>query len=284
MYGDAQRLRQVLINLVSNALRFTEHGSVTVRLGADPVTRIPTRIDVVDTGIGIPRERQAAIFEPFEQADRGTARRYGGTGLGLAISRSLCEMMGYRLEVQSEPGVGSTFSIVFPTRHVNHHRDTCADGTPRANGAFAGPDAPPLALVVDDDPDSRVLLGHLLEEYGCRVVSAVSAADGLRLAREQHPSVITVDLIMPAMGGWEMVERLQADPALRDASVIVVSIVASEESRPGMEHVQRLDKPVSRDELFAALAQTPAARAAARTQLETPAPSQYRGVRNGASA
>ncbi|HEY7894084.1 MAG TPA: PAS domain S-box protein [Gemmatimonadaceae bacterium] len=109
---DAQRIRQVLINLVGNALKFTAHGSVSVHVRADAATGRPTRIDVIDTGIGIPADRQQKIFEAFEQADVGTARRYGGTGLGLAISRALCQLMGYSLDLRSEPGAGSTFSIV----------------------------------------------------------------------------------------------------------------------------------------------------------------------------
>jgi PAS domain S-box-containing protein len=115
---DPQRLKQVLINLIANALKFTSQGTVTVAVHADPVTCTPVRIDVIDTGIGIPEERLARIFEAFEQADRTTARRYGGTGLGLSISRGLCDHLGYRLTVQSEVGRGSTFSIHLQTADV----------------------------------------------------------------------------------------------------------------------------------------------------------------------
>ena len=110
--ADPSRLRQVLVNLVSNALRFTRRGSVTIRVVTDPVTDVPVRIEVVDTGIGIPLDRQAAVFEAFEQADTSTGREFGGTGLGLAISRSLCELMGFQLTLASTPNVGSTFSVV----------------------------------------------------------------------------------------------------------------------------------------------------------------------------
>ena len=109
---DPAKLLQVLTNLIGNAIKFTERGSVVVRVMADPASRRPERIDVIDTGIGIPRERQQAIFDAFEQADSSTARQFGGTGLGLAVSKSLCDLLGYELEVQSEPGVGSVFSIV----------------------------------------------------------------------------------------------------------------------------------------------------------------------------
>ena len=109
---DAERLKQVLFNLVGNALKFTPQGEVTIRVDAEPGSHRPLRIEVCDTGIGIPPDRLGAIFEPFQQADSSTARQYGGTGLGLAISRSLCELLGYRLEVESVVGQGSTFRIV----------------------------------------------------------------------------------------------------------------------------------------------------------------------------
>jgi len=108
---DPAKLLQVLTNLIGNAIKFTERGSVVVRVIAERASRRPERIDVVDTGIGIPRDRQLAIFDAFEQADGSTARQYGGTGLGLAVSKSLCDLMGYRLDVESEPGVGSVFRV-----------------------------------------------------------------------------------------------------------------------------------------------------------------------------
>ena len=110
---DAGKLKQILLNLIGNAAKFTEQGSVTVRVKIEPDTCRPTRIEVIDTGIGIPSERLETIFERFQQGDNSMARKYGGSGLGLAISRALCEIMGYRLEVSSEVGKGSTFSLHF---------------------------------------------------------------------------------------------------------------------------------------------------------------------------
>jgi len=124
---DAAKLLQVLTNLIGNAIKFTERGRVTVRVSADPGSERPTRIDVVDTGIGIPADRQEAIFGAFEQADGSTAREYGGTGLGLALSRAFCDLMGYHLEVKSEVGVGSVFSVVL----TSSADDMAPGGAPR---------------------------------------------------------------------------------------------------------------------------------------------------------
>jgi signal transduction histidine kinase len=114
-YTDATKLRQILLNLIGNALKFTPRGQVTVRVESDPVTQQPRRIDVIDTGVGIPAEQLAGIFERFRQADNSITRRYGGTGLGLTIARALCQLLGYQLTVHSEVDKGSTFSIVIPT-------------------------------------------------------------------------------------------------------------------------------------------------------------------------
>src|SRR2546426_4449622 len=111
---DASKLKQVIINLIGNALKFTERGSVTVRIEVALQSRQPKRIEVIDTGIGIPPDRLAAVFEAFQQADSGTARKYGGTGLGLTISKALCELMGYQIAVSSEVGKGTTFSVELP--------------------------------------------------------------------------------------------------------------------------------------------------------------------------
>jgi two-component system cell cycle sensor histidine kinase PleC len=112
-YTDASKLRQVLLNLVGNALKFTPRGQVTIRVESDPVTQQPRRIDVIDTGIGIPAEQLADIFEYFQQADNSLTRHYGGTGLGLTIAHSLCQLLGYQLTVHSEMDKGSTFSVIF---------------------------------------------------------------------------------------------------------------------------------------------------------------------------
>jgi PAS domain S-box-containing protein len=269
--ADATKLKQVLINLVGNALKFTERGSVTVAVVADtPGSLRPSRIDVIDTGIGIPAEKLETIFEAFRQADAGTERKYGGTGLGLTISRALCQLMGYRLVVCSEVGRGSTFSILLtsqarpPLRHRRLMGDS-ATGLPSRAVEQPAADTQKLRdkliLVIDDEADSRVLLTQYLVSCGCRVVTAHGGDEGLRKAQEVRPDLITLDLHMPEIHGREVLQRLRDDPASASIPVLVVSIVASDHGDlkwlgegQGHGRVELLDKPLTQDSLTAALA------------------------------
>ena len=368
---DSAKLKQVIINLVGNALKFTHEGSVTVRLELAPDGRTPVAVSVVDTGIGIPAERLDAIFEAFQQAEAGTSRKYGGTGLGLALSRSICLLMGYDLIVESEVEKGSTFKIVLGERALRpgkmddeeappaaEEAGRAAAGAERAGAEAAGavsagsragrakaaapgaagsrvafpvagaePQAPqdgrsaqredgpsqpgdgraagddgrtagddgraagedrrsagedrrsasPAArstaadgadaatrpprehargrqgykvLVVDDEKDSRVLIGHYLEEFGCHVLTANSGEDGITAAREHAPDLITLDLIMPGMTGWEMLKRLKGDSELRHIPVVVVSVVAGEGRGRLLGAVDLVTKPFEREDLL----------------------------------
>lgn len=258
---DAARLRQVVVNLVGNAIKFTERGTVTVRVGPQPGERGRVRIEVIDTGIGITADKIEAIFEPFQQADVSTHKRYGGTGLGLAITRGLVELLGHRLEVESEPGVGSTFRLI--VRRTPRMAGTPSTiRTPRGGHpehvpavTSTAPQTPlveahdALVLVIDDDPDAQVLLGHALEEMGCRVMTTGTGRDGLRLAAELMPDLVLLDLLMPEMGGEEVLRRFRESRVLRDIPVAIVSIVASERASHLDGAVAVLDKPASRGDL-----------------------------------
>lgn len=317
---DSAKLKQVIINLVGNALKFTHDGSVTVRVDVGPDGSTPTAIAVQDTGIGIPDDRLEAIFEAFQQAEAGTSRKYGGTGLGLAISRSICLLMGYDLIVESELGEGSTFSIVMGERakraREKYEGEAAgegqedrprsaddADGTeavaedgerPSEEVAGAADQAPVqateerepdevgegdedegeeqpeeeeaapaptpsqrmrdfLVLVVDDEKDSRVLMTHYLEDFGCRVVTATNGQEGIEAAREHCPDLITLDLMMPGMTGWEALKELKADPELRQIPVVVVSIVAGEGRGRLLGAVDLVTKPFEREDLLRVL-------------------------------
>jgi CheY-like chemotaxis protein len=282
---DSAKLKQVIINLVGNALKFTEQGSVTVRLDLASDRKTPVAISVVDTGIGIPADRLEAIFEAFQQADAGTSRKYGGTGLGLTLSRSICQLMGYDLIVESELGRGSTFKIVMGERAARpvKEKETDTRGetkteikavapgdamAARANGSGVvtapAADAPTAKagrqgmhdlkiLVVDDEKDSRLLIAHYLEEFGCKVVTAAGGEQGIQLAREQAPDLITLDLMMPGMTGWEVLKRMKGDPDLKRIPIVIVSVLANEGKESLVGAVDLVAKPFEREDLLRVL-------------------------------
>jgi signal transduction histidine kinase/CheY-like chemotaxis protein len=292
---DPARLRQVLINLVGNAVKFTERGQVLVTVDVTGETARPARIRVVDTGVGIPEERLGAIFDAFEQAESSTARKYGGTGLGLPISKALCELLGYTLAVNSRVGSGTEFIIDLTPDGA------AADGAQEAAVPAGGIDREPgrerLVLIVDDEADSRILLTHYVEEFGCRAIATHSAASALTLARELKPDLITLDLMMPGLNGWDVLAELKQDPELAAIPVVVVSIVAQESRATVLGAIDMLQKPVERKTLFAVLRRNLGERRArvlvvddspdARTLLEeliAPLASEVRTAANGQEA
>jgi signal transduction histidine kinase/DNA-binding response OmpR family regulator len=264
---DAAKLKQVLINLVGNAIKFTEKGRVTVRVVADPATGRPTRIDVADTGIGIPTERLGQIFEAFQQADPSTARKFGGTGLGLTISQALCQLLGYRIEVASEVNKGSTFRIILVRPSEPLPAGTGSDARAarplkpsttwhgRSLEEWSGLRTR-VVLVIDDEPDARLLLTHFIEECGYRVITAGSGEEGLRMAREVQPDLITLDLLMPRMDGWQVLSAIKTDPQIAHIPVVVISVVAREKKGTVFGAVEVLQKPVTREELLPVLKRT----------------------------
>ncbi len=286
--ADSAKLKQVIVNLLGNALKFTETGEIVVRATIEEGTSTPATVEIQDSGIGIPPERLGAIFEAFQQAEAGTARQFGGTGLGLTISRSMCLLMGYDLTVESEVGKGTTFAIEFtgglesvqqPERDVEAEEgaepseegaESTGDGAPAEVGAPEGDGGTPVpdagapvrpqgeiqhfkVLVIDDEVDSRVLMQHYLGEFGCEVLEAASGAEGMAMAREHRPDLITLDLQMPEMDGWEVLRRLKADAEVKDIPVVVVSIVASEGRGRLLGAIDLLNKPVDRTHLLRVL-------------------------------
>jgi PAS domain S-box-containing protein len=263
IHADSGKLKQVLINLVGNALKFTESGEVVVRIETEADGRTPARIMVRDTGVGIPEDRLEAIFEAFQQADAGTTRKFGGTGLGLTISRSLCTLMGYDLTAESTVGEGSVFTI-------DLGRPPAIPDESAMEGVQGELDAPwtPLGLeeagrlkgrkvlVVDDEVDARAILSHYLEGLSCRVVTASDGVEGLEVARKERPDLITLDLMMPRMDGWQMLRALKDDPELREIPVVVVSMATREGAGHFLGAVDLLDKPVDREALIRVLGRT----------------------------
>ncbi|MEP6619852.1 MAG: PAS domain S-box protein [bacterium] len=251
---DWARMKQVIINLVGNALKFTESGEVVVTVEVD-ADDFPRHLKVRDTGIGIPKNRLDAIFNVFEQAESMTARRFGGTGLGLAISRSLCDLMGHHLDVNSVEGAGTTMDIRLgdPARAPRRSSPRSMPAIPAdPAGRPSLHDAEgsvPTVLVVDDDADARHRLGELIEEAGYRVVYAGTGIEALRMSRELAPAMVFLDLMLPRISGFDVLRILQADEELKRTPVVIVSAVGSESRTALGGATAILDKPVEPEQI-----------------------------------
>jgi len=247
--ADLTKLRQSLFNLLSNASKFTEDGTVTLAVNRerrDDGDRI--MIAVTDTGIGIKEDKLEHVFEEFSQADDSTSRDFGGTGLGLPISRRFCRMMGGDISVTSDFGVGSTFTIELPAQvdALEAARASAPSEDPKIDVTDAG--ERPI-LVIDDDADSRDLLRRTIEADGHTVALAPGGEEGLELARELRPSLITLDVMMPGLDGWAVLRQLKADPKLREIPVIMVTIEGQKDLGYTLGAVEHLTKPVDREML-----------------------------------
>ncbi|HEX6807613.1 MAG TPA: response regulator [Gemmatimonadaceae bacterium] len=245
--SDLTRVRQVLLNLLSNASKFTEHGRITLeaeRSGAAVVLRVS------DTGIGMTPEQMAKLFEPFSQADTTTSRKYGGTGLGLAITRRFCELMGGDVSVESDMGRGSTFTVRLPM-----DASLPLGEAPVAAPAAAAPGGvEPAArgaavLIIDDDPAARAITRRVLAREGYEVIEAGDGETGLRLARERRPALITLDVLMPGMDGWAVLAALKADPDIAGIPVILQTIVEDRNMGFALGAAEYLTKPIERKRL-----------------------------------
>jgi signal transduction histidine kinase/DNA-binding response OmpR family regulator len=258
MHADVTKVRQCLFNLLSNACKFTERGTIRLRVTREPVAgRDVVRFQVSDSGIGMTPEQMDNLFEAFAQAHASTARKYGGTGLGLALSRHFCRRMGGDITVSSAPSRGSTFTMELPAEVVEAAPAGIAPvaSTPapsKTAAVDAAYDATPI-LVIDDDPDVRQLLQrHLLAE-GFRVLTAAGGEEGLRIAREVLPRAITLDVMMPGMDGWSVLSELKKDPRLAQIPVLLCTILDDKNLGFALGASEFLTKPVDRSQLVALL-------------------------------
>jgi GAF domain-containing protein/DNA-binding response OmpR family regulator/anti-sigma regulatory factor (Ser/Thr protein kinase) len=256
--ADQIRVRQALLNLASNANKFTEKGTVTIAAqpqrngGRDWIT-----IAVTDTGIGMTEQQLGRLFQEFSQADASTTRKYGGTGLGLVISRRFCQMMGGDITVDSQPGKGSTFTIRLP-RIVQTGDGPLSDAHgrkhPKPVDSIAADAEAPLIVVVDDDVTVRELVERHLERSGFAVVTAGGGQEGLRLVRELRPAAVTLDIMMPDLDGWTVLAAIKGDPALASTPVVLMSMVDQKNRGYALGAADYLVKPVDRTKLVETLA------------------------------
>jgi CheY-like chemotaxis protein len=282
--SDSKRLQQILKNLLSNAFKFTAQGSVSMNVrhatsGWSPDHPVlaaaggAVAFTVADTGIGIAPEKQKLIFEAFQQADAGTSRKYGGTGLGLAISRELANLLGGEIRLVSRPGEGSRFTLYLPMAYTGPARDVAPSG---GAGALNAPVAVPVLavakteevvaddreeiragdstlLIAEDDPHyARILLG-IARGKGFKGIVASRGQQALALAREYRPTAVTLDVFLPDMLGWTVLNNLKLDPATRHIPVQMLSV--AEERQHGLAHgaFSYLVKPATTGELEQAL-------------------------------
>ncbi|MBI1842572.1 MAG: response regulator, partial [Verrucomicrobia bacterium] len=285
--SDPKRLQQILKNLLSNAFKFTSHGQVAMKVQLvksgwsldHPILRFAQNavaIDVADSGIGIPADKQRLIFEAFQQADAGTSRKYGGTGLGLAISRELASLLGGEIKLVSTPGLGSTFTLYLPLSYAGPARAVTAPVTSETRQVAPPSSTVPVLtiakaeesvaddrdeieegetvlLIVEDDPHyARVLLG-LARDKGFKGIVANRGQAALSLARQYRPTAVTLDVFLPDMLGWTVLNNLKLDPATRHIPVQMLSV--EEERQHGLSHgaFSYLVKPTTTEDLERAL-------------------------------
>ncbi|QZZ18882.1 response regulator [Leptothermofonsia sichuanensis E412] len=278
LFTDPKRLQQILRNLLSNALKFTEQGSVTVQISRTTIEQIAFAVS--DTGIGIPPDKQQIIFEAFQQVDGTTSRRYGGTGLGLSISLQLSRLLGGRIELVSQPEQGSTFTLYLPERYSGAHSagGEVASGESHpphsiqaAGGGFPAPEErspvplrslPPLPTDIEDDranlqPDDQVLLVieddisfarillDMAHRQGFKVLIALQGHAGITLAQQCLPQAITLDLHLPDMEGFTVLEQLKDNPATRHIPIHILTVDDQQQREFQMGAIAHIQKPVS---------------------------------------
>ena len=241
MISDGMRVRQCLINLMSNAVKFTQGGLVTLRITRRGRWNV---FEVEDDGIGMSENQQQRIFAEFTQGDTTTTRRFGGTGLGLTLTRRFTEMLGGAISVRSTKGEGSTFTLELPDLALSPERGAAlaaktAEMTPGDR----------IILAVDDDPDVIELVSRILERDGFRVAAALDGVQALELAERLQPCAILLDVVLPGMSGWEVLSRLKAHPKLQEIPVLMLSTIDDRTRGLSLGAHEYMVKPIDRGKL-----------------------------------
>ncbi len=252
MRADITKVRQILFNLLSNACKFTDRGAISVDVDQSTEEGLDwLRFRITDTGIGISAQQQKNLFQEFAQADTSIARKYGGTGLGLAITHRFVQLMKGRIGVESQPGEGSTFTVHIPAQvTLEAVGPIPAEGSSEASDAIADiQNDRDTILVIDDDAAVRELMSRFLMKLGFNVLTVPSGEEGLRLAKQVHPVLITLDVVMPDCDGWSILSKLKADSELSKVPVIMVTIVDNEARGVDLGASNYLIKPVDRERL-----------------------------------
>ena len=245
MHSDPVKVKQCLINLVSNAAKFTEGGAINldVKRGDGDAPSLVFR--VTDSGIGMTPEQLEKLFQRFTQADASTTRRFGGTGLGLSITKAFCTLLGGDITVESEAGRGTTFEMLLPADSTSSLRPTAPAGeADSAAQPSSAADEGNVVLVIDDDPHARALLSRFLIREGFAVRIASDGETGLELARALKPRAILLDVMMPHMDGWAVLSALKADAEVADIPVVMETIVQEKGLAFSLGAADYLTKPI----------------------------------------
>ncbi len=249
MHSDLTKMRQILLNLLSNASKFTDHGIVSLEVNVfDRNQATWIRFTVSDNGIGIPEEKQHLLFHAFKQVDGSTTRKYGGTGLGLVISKRFIEMMGGSITLQSTPGQGTTFTVELPTKIAAPRLPDSAITLEQSPT-----EKPATILVIDDDMTTRELLTRHIGKLGYHVVVADTGQKGLELAQQIRPDAITLDVMMPGMDGWMVLTELKKHEELQHIPVIMLSMVENQELGYSLGAAEYLLKPIDQQQVLRVL-------------------------------
>ncbi|MBZ0284589.1 MAG: response regulator [Anaerolineae bacterium] len=256
MFTDLTKTRQILFNLLSNASKFTENGTIKLDVDSRQFANQEWMVFTVsDSGIGMNAEQLEKLFKDFSQADSSTTRKYGGTGLGLSISRRFAQMLGGDITVTSQQQVGSSFTVTLPVKSVKVEDDSVFAPTkvdPEVK-MMPIPVGASTVLVIDDDPSVRELVTRFLTKEGFNVRTASSGQDGLKAARDRRPDVITLDVMMPGMDGWAVLNALKADSELASIPVVMMTIVSDKNLGYALGASDYLTKPIDRDKLVTTL-------------------------------
>jgi signal transduction histidine kinase/DNA-binding response OmpR family regulator len=251
MYGDATKIRQTLLNLLSNASKFTEKGRIELKIDREIADgQVWVVMAVSDSGIGMTEEQMSRLFRAFTQADASTASKFGGTGLGLAISKQFAQMMGGDITVKSTPGAGSTFTIRVPAR-VKPAKSPYAIVEKDAQQA---PAPKGRVLIIDDDESVHAVLTNMLTREGYSTRDARDGKEGLRLAREYRPDIVILDILMPGMDGWTVLSQLKAIPECAHVPIILLTMLENQEMGFALGAADYLTKPIAAEKLLPVLA------------------------------
>jgi GAF domain-containing protein/DNA-binding response OmpR family regulator/anti-sigma regulatory factor (Ser/Thr protein kinase) len=243
--ADQTRVRQIILNLVSNAAKFTEHGTIRLRMVAMPKE---VMISVTDSGIGIPADKMEHIFEEFTQVDASTTRKYGGTGLGLAITRRFVDLHKGRIWVESQVGIGSTFTFTLPREQAEPDAPVSLPTDLEARG-----EGKKLIMCIDDDPGVITLYKRYLEKQDYRVIGVTDPLKAVEEAKRLLPYAITLDVMMPQRDGWDVLAELKKTAEISNTPILVCSIVQDKTRGFSLGAADYLVKPITEDELRRAL-------------------------------